>query len=482
MRLSARQRRLAALYRGQGLPRLAGAPPHVAVIGAGLAGLTAAHLLALGGCVPAVFEASSRIGGRIRTEHRNSQVWEAGGEFIDGQHDDMHALADHFGLEMLDTGSASENRLQTAYRFAGSSYAEDEVTSAFAEVAPRIAADIGSISARPSWRNPTPADLRFDHTTLAEYLEGLRLDPWLRSLLEVAFVTVYGLDAGEQSALNLLTLIGTDTCDGFQVFGSSDERYKLRRGSAELIAALSRAIESRIDTCRRLVRVRRGANVWRLTFEGDGGSAEIDADAVVVALPFTLLRRVDMGDLLSPRQREAVDMLGYGTSAKLMLETTTPFWRDLGLAGGTYTDTALQTSWDCSRLRGDARSVFTVFLGGREGVELGLGDEAVQAERFAALAATVMPGFREHWTGGAARVHWPSEPFALGGYTCYRPGQWTSFGGIESLPLAGGLYFAGEHCATASQGYMNGAAESGREAALHILHHLTGRGPSRRGS
>jgi len=468
----ARQRRLAALYRGEGLPRASGTPPRVAVVGAGLAGLTAAHLLALGGCTPTVFEASSRIGGRIRTERIHSQVWEAGGEFIDSRHDDMHALADCFGLEMLDTLPAGESGLQTIYHFGGRAYREDEVTTAFSDVAPRIAADIASISARPSWRHPTPDDVRFDRMTVAEYLDGLGLDAWLRGLLEVAFVTVYGLDADEQSALNLLTLIGTDTSHGFEVFGSSDERYKLRRGSAELTASLARTIESRIQTGRRLVRVRRGANTWRLTFVGDSGSAEIEADVVVMALPFTLLRQIELGDLLPPRHRLAVDTLGYGTSAKLMLEIRGPFWRGLGLSGSAYTGTALQSSWDCSRLRGESAGVFTAFVGGREGIQLGLGEEAAAAERMAPLAESVFPGFSHSWTGRTLRVHWSSEPFALGGYTCYRPSQWTTFGGIEGVPLPGGLYFAGEHCATASQGYMNGAAETGRKAALRILRRL----------
>jgi monoamine oxidase len=116
--------------------------------------------------------------------------------------------------------------------------------------------------------------------------------------------------------------------------------------------------------------------------------------------------------------------------------------------------------------------VFTVFLGGGESIALGQRDAAHHAQRFAAMADSVFPGFEAQWTGMSRRIHWPSEPLALGSYTCYRPGQWTAFGSAEATPLRGGLYFAGEHCATDSQGYMNGAAETGRRAALQILRRL----------
>ncbi len=470
--LSARQRQLAALYRGQGLPRASGAAPRVAVVGAGLAGLSAAHLLALGGCEVTVYEASQRSGGRIWTAPGATDpqaVWELGGEFIDSDHDDMHALADLLGVQMLDTHPPQEDRFTTAYRFGRQRYDDTQIAAAFAEVAPRIAADAAAISARPGYHAPTPADRRFDHLSIAEYLHGLRLDRWLHQLIEVAYVTVYGGDADQQSALNLLTLIGTDADGSFQVFGSSDERHKLRAGSQRLTDGLAAGLPRPVLLGHHLVRLRRGANDWTLSLEG---REDARADAVVLALPFTLLRQVDLGDLLPPTKRLAVDSLGYGSNAKLMLRTQRRVWRDQGHDGGCYTDTDLQTSWDCSRLRGGDDGLFTVFLGGQPGLALGQGDEATQARRYAALADDVFPGLAAAFTGEARRVWWPGEPFALGSYTCYRPGQWTAFGGVEAEPLPGGLYFAGEHCATASQGYMNGAAETGRQAALALLQAL----------
>jgi len=68
----------------------------------------------------------------------------------------------------------------------------------------------------------------------------------------------------------------------------------------------------------------------------------------------------------------------------------------------------------------------------------------------------------------AVRFQWPSFPWTLGSYAGYLPGQWTSIRGAEGEPV-GRLFFAGEHCSLASQGFMNGGCETGEAAAREIL-------------
>jgi hypothetical protein len=81
----------------------------------------------------------------------------------------------------------------------------------------------------------------------------------------------------------------------------------------------------------------------------------------LLALPFTLLRQVDIGDVMPPLKSNVIRLLGYGTNAKLMVRTQTRLWRDQGLDG----DFPFQTGWDGNQLRTDSSSVFTFFLGGR---------------------------------------------------------------------------------------------------------------------
>ena len=474
MHLDRGARRVLAVYDGSAVPRAAGATPRVAIVGAGLAGLAAAHVLARAGCRATVYEASARIGGRVWTDHDacgSGLVGELGGEFIDSRHHDMLALAALFGLALIDTGSAAEAQLSTSYFFAGRHYTEAEVAAAFAQVAPRIARDAARLGGRVSRRRHTPAVAALDRLSIAEYLDGLGLDGWLRSAIEVAYVTEYGLDAAEQSSINLLSLIGTDPRAGFQIFGGSDERYKVRDGADRIAHGLAAGLRGAIRMEHRLVRVRGDGAGYRLSFDTPGKARQISADVVVFALPFTMLRRVDLGDSVPPAKQRAIDQLGYGNNCKLLLGLRSRFWRDAGRDGGLYTDLDCQTGWDSSRLREGGRGVYAYYLGGRQGIDVGRGPAEEQAARMAALTERVFPGFASQCDGCATRVHWPSEPFAQGSYTCYRPGQWTTIAGDES-PRVGKLYFAGEHCATDSQGYMDGAAQTGRRAAQAILRSL----------
>jgi len=474
-RATARERRLQALYAGVGLGRVRGEAPRVAVVGAGLAGLTAARLLKQAGCRIGVFEASDRIGGRVWTERAlgdAGSVVECGGEFIDTQHADLLALVRHLGLPLLDLDGPSEAALSSTYHFGGQVYGQDAFDAALQSLTPQLRADIARCSPRASRRRHTPDDRHFDHLSIAEYLQGLDAEPWVKRAIEVAYVTVYGLQADEQSSINLLSLIGDGARQGTGIFGRSDERYKLRDGSGQVTDRLAQGLDGQLYPGHRLVRLERAGRAYRLNLaRGAGATVAVDADFVVLALPFTLLRQVELGELFSPHKQRVIAQVGYGTNSKLMVGLHRPVWRELGLEGGIYTDMDFQTTWECSRGRAAEPAVFTIYLGGREGVAVGQGAAEAHARRHARLIDQVFPGFSEALTGFVRRVDWTREPFALGSYTCYRPGQWTTMAGDEATP-EGRVFFAGEHCATGSQGYMDGAVATGRQAAQAILRRL----------
>ena len=62
----------------------------------------------------------------------------------------------------------------------------------------------------------------------------------------------------------------------------------------------------------------------------------------------------------------------------------------------------------------------------------------------------------------------PSNPWVLGSYACFRPGDWAGLGGVMGESV-GGLHFAGEHCSVEAQGFMEGGCESGELAAQAVL-------------
>jgi monoamine oxidase len=202
-------------------------------------------------------------------------------------------------------------------------------------------------------------------------------------------------------------------------------------------------------------------------------------DAVVLAIPFTTLRAVDLNIDLTrvPGKREAIDSLGYGTNAKLMVGFERRPWIDQGGNGTAYADLPkLLCTWETNPTRAtSSRAVLTDYAGGLRGAAMDTGNLQLEVNEYLADLNFVFQGA----SAAARRVqgsvvahleHWPSNPFALGSYTCYRPGQFTTIAGLEGLPV-GNVFFAGEHANSFYewQGFMEGAALSGVDVAAAIL-------------
>ena len=128
----------------------------------------------------------------------------------------------------------------------------------------------------------------------------------------------------------------------------------------------------------------------------------------------------------------------------------------------------IQTGWDNTQLQNSAGAGFTVYQGGKRGLALGDGTPDSQAPKFVSQLDQMWPGCSAAFTGKAARMHWPEHPFTKGSYACYKPGQYTTIRGAEIKPV-GNLFFAGEHCSSYFQWFMNGAAETGRMAAQDVI-------------
>lgn len=465
---------MAALTAAYAAPMLASIKkenPRIAIVGAGIAGLNAAYLLRQAGYQATVYEASKRIGGRIRTSHGDiapGLITELGGEFIDSTHFDMLALAKAFGLPLLDTEIGNERSLKTMFFFNERCYSEEQVIAEFKPLATAIARDAARLSPNITARAHSSTDAEFDAISLSEYLDRIGATGWIRNLINAAYATEYGLDAGELSCVNLLSMIDATVKDEFKIFGESDERFKIQGGNNRITEALARPIEQHIQFEHRLVSIRPNGKGFRLAFATPGKTISVDPDWVILTLPFTLLREVEMGNMLPPIKRSAVHTLGYGTNAKLVVGVDKRIWREQGYSGECYSDKVFQTGWDASRLQSGPGGVYTFYLGGKAGIEIGDGTPEKRSQELSAALDQVYPGFNLNRTDTSLRIHWPSEPFSLGAYSCFRPGQWTQFNG-EIGRRIGNLLFAGEHCSTEFQGYMNGAAETGRVAAQTII-------------
>lgn len=435
----------------------------VAIVGAGMAGLTCAYRLQQAGVYAHVLDAAQRVGGRMftaRGRFEEGQIAELGGELIDSDHSTMQRLAAELDIQLDDLVAASAGLSETLY-FDGRRVPEHAIVDAFVPVAEYMQRELAAADADAAYFD------KLDALGLDAWLDSVpELDKTLHSLLRVAYIGEYGRELGEQSVFNLLWLIDSETPDPFRIFGDSDERFHTHLGSDTFTTQLSAALEREVELGLRLVRIQeRRSGAYRLAFDQDGGrTREQDFDYVVLALPWTLLRRVELDVELPEEKSTMIAELGYGQNSKHILQFEGKPWREQAQSGSGFTDNGLQSTWDSSRGQSGESGVLTVFLGGRESVA----SRRSTAESFVPLIDQLYPGAGlSYGAGSGLKMFWPDAPFALGSYACYLPGQ-AAWSGSEHEPV-GRLYFCGEHTSEDFQGYMEGAAESGERAAAEVL-------------
>jgi monoamine oxidase len=446
----------------------------IAIVGGGIAGMLCAHRLAEAGVEATVYEATDRVGGRIYTGRDlfpEGQVCELGGELIDSNHATLFALADELELVLDDRfgGPYAALRPET-YWVEGAEVDDDTLLMQLVGVVDEIQADFDAAESDDA------AYAALDVESLAAWLDRrLPIDTYreLHVVLDVAYRGEFGLENDEQSALNLIYLLGLET-DAFRIFGDSDERWHAHGGNDSFVTELAaRLPDGTVALEHRLVAAR-GSGPFSLTFETPDGEHTVEVDTVVFALPFSILRELDTADLaLGDEKREIIETLGYGTNAKVMAGFSRPVWReDHGALGSATTDLPFQQAWDTSLGQDGTTAILTNFLGGQAGLDAGDGT----AEDW--VTGVTLPGLDEVYPGAAAaytagsavRMHWPTVPTQRGSYTCYRPGQW-AFWSLEG-EREGDLHFCGEHTSADFQGWMEGGAESGERVASEILDEL----------
>ena len=444
----------------------------VVVVGAGIAGLTCAWRLRQAGIPVRLYEAQNRIGGRMLslTNHfADGQVCELGGELIDTGHVRIRALAAELGIALDDLSEDPTHAFGDVWFAEGRRHDEAEILRDFAPLAQAIARDADTLpEGQITYAQPGGCET-LDRESISQWLDRNGASGWLRTLIEVAYTTEMGLECGEQSALNLLTFIDPGT-EAFRIFGESDERFHVRGGNDLIVKALAAKLGNAIETDAVLEAISQSAGGgYRLGFKRGSSAFEVNASRVVLALPFTTLRRVRMDVELPEVKRRAIHELGYGTNAKLMIGFNERIWRTRhASSASSFSDLPLQTTWETSRMQAGAAGILTNFVGGKHGVEIGEGSAMMQADKAARELDAIFPGLSAAREGmKQARMHWPTHPWTLGSYACYRPGQWTSLRGAPGEAV-GNLHFAGEHCALDNQGFMEGGVESGEWVAEAI--------------
>ncbi len=450
----------------------------VLIVGAGIAGLTIAYRLTQVGVPVDLIEARNRTGGRINTLNKAAGtplIAELGGEFINTDHTCIRSLAEELGLNLIDLFAADAGLIPDTYFFEGRRISLEQIINEFVPVAVQVEADLEALEDFEDYTSEDEAALALDSISLAQYLNQIPTTPLIRQLLRIAYTIEFGLNAEEQSPLNLIYYIGTEP-GTFNIFGDSDERFYLDGGSERITQRLAQFVAGSIQTTTILESIReQSGGRFLVSLRSGMRSMERTYQRVVLAIPFTVLRTIEIEVELPEVKQQAINTVGYGTNSKLITGYTDKIWRTrFNSRGNVFTDLGFQNTWESSNSRYASSTVglITNYTGGTRGIAIGAGTIEDQAQLFNTQFEAVFPGInRVAIRNQANRAFWTGSPFSLGSYLCYRPGEFTRFYGVEGERV-GNLFFAGEHTSLEYQGFMEGACESGELVASDILEDL----------
>jgi monoamine oxidase len=211
---------------------------------------------------------------------------------------------------------------------------------------------------------------------------------------------------------------------------------------------------------RKIVHDETGAEVW---FEEGSSLQSMRAPKLVLALPFKVLRDVELLPRFSPEKMKVIDSLCYGQVMKVAMQFQTRFWDEPGSIGQrVFTDTKLRRVYHMSIDQPGPRGILMSFTSGADAQKLGVLSKEGRLTSALEEVTRIWPEAPKFWESAAVK-YWNEDPWVQGSYSFLGVGQ-KDFRKI-ARKVEGVVHFAGEHTATAS---MNGAIESGVRVAKEI--------------
>lgn len=195
----------------------------------------------------------------------------------------------------------------------------------------------------------------------------------------------------------------------------------------------------------------------------------LGADLCLVTVPFSVLRGISVEPAFEHEQKEAVEALPYTAITKLYFRPRHAFWEDDGLPASMWTDTAIERIFPNRGPDGEILSL-TCWIDGRSAIELDALDAQEQVSSVLAELARVRPSTKDA-LDYVRTVSWGNDPWALGAYAHYAPGQPTRLQPAMSAPWQR-LHFAGEHTSITAPG-LESAVESAQRASKEIITRLS---------
>jgi monoamine oxidase len=438
----------------------------VVVVGAGLAGLTAARELAGAGLDVRVIEARDRVGGRNLSQSvgdHPEDIVEVGGQWVGPTQHEVLALANELGIGTYPTHATGKNLFETdrgkLKRYRGT----------IPMLGPLVMVDYGRadlklkrlikrVSAEAPWEAEDADGL--DEQSFATWIRGAARTRTAREALATACRAVFSVEPADVSLLHVLFYAASaGGWDDLLDTEGGAQQERLAGGTQQLSIRMAEELGDRVEL---------SAPVRAIRAEADGVvTGEVRARRAIVAVPPTLAGRIEYDPPLPAARDQLTQRMPMGSVIKCMAVYDEPFWRDDGLSGQAVSlPGPAQVVFDNTPPNGSPGLIG--FLEGREARELGALPETERRD-------AVLKGFQRLFgrRAGHPRLYvekdWSTEPYSRGCYAgVLGPGAWTAYGRALREPV-GRIHWAGTETATTWMGYMDGAVQSGKRAAAEVM-------------
>jgi monoamine oxidase len=445
-------------------------PYDVVIVGAGLAGLITARTLQQAGKRVVVLEAQDRVGGRTLTHSLSDGTkFDLGAQWIGPGMTRIYNLIQELGLHTFKQYRHGQKQL----RLGGQVYVHTDVLSALpVESQADWQQAMDCLDALTATVNPD----NFIATPDAIQWDGMSVEQWILHRMQTGAaqrlfrITIREMFSAEPSEISMLELLWSCcSCGGLDHENSVDGgalQDRILEGSQTIAERLAAQLGHAVQVGNPVRRIEQFDDWVRITAD----SGVYVARQVVIAIPPTQALRIDFIPALPRCWTRSVQKLRMGAVIKCIALYDRPFWREAGYSGELISDDLLAGfTYDTTSADGQ-HPALVAFIAGDYAVEWS--DRAAEERKQAVLDALAL-GF-----GEAAREprdyfehDWVAQPWIEGGYNAYAPPKAMTAGFVvpDLAEPIGRIHWAGSELATQFSGYMEGALESGEQAAEAIL-------------